>query len=178
MRTYTGIGSRETPKDTLNLMMRIGFVLAKDDWTLRSGRAPGADQAFEQGALLGGGSMEIYLPWAGFEKAPAREPYIVPADQLGNWAEALDVAKMFHPAWSRCSQGARKLHARNVYQIAGRDLLSRTEFVVCWTPGGGRGGGTGEALRMAQAIDVPIFDLFMVDAEKQLLEFLEQGVIP
>jgi hypothetical protein len=51
---YAGIGSRETPQATLDLMNLIGFTLAQKGHSLRSGGAKGADSAFEAGASNGG----------------------------------------------------------------------------------------------------------------------------
>ena len=48
---YTGIGSRETPQQTLATMVVIGKYLAEKGWVLRSGGAEGAVSAFEEGAL-------------------------------------------------------------------------------------------------------------------------------
>jgi hypothetical protein len=71
----------------------------------------------------------------------------------------MDMAKQFHPAWNRCSPGARKLHARNCFQVMGRDLNSPVDFIICWTRGGLGGGGTGQALRIAKHYNIPVFDL-------------------
>lgn len=172
-KIYAGIGSRETPSTVLVKMFKIGNVLAQHGWTLRSGHAPGADQAFEKGALAAKGKMEIYLPWAGFEGAPRNDPkYIV-----GSNPEAEQVAAQFHPAWHHCKQGARKLHTRNVYQVAGIDLDTAADMVICWTVQGLRGGGTGQALRIAEHLKIPIFDLALVE-DQEILDFVNHGVIP
>lgn len=154
MTTYTGIGSRETPGPALNLMFQIGVRLAHLGWTLRSGGADGADTAFERGASHGGGDMEIFLPWRGFN-GRTRGKLGSPEKQ----AEAEIIAARFHPAWHRCSQGARRLHTRNVFQVLGSDLNSPSACVICWTVGGEGGGGTGQALRIARHYEVPILDL-------------------
>lgn len=49
-KIYTGIGSRETPPDILELMTKIARFMFKQGFTLRSGGADGADSAFEAGA--------------------------------------------------------------------------------------------------------------------------------
>lgn len=176
-KIYTGIGSRETPHAVLNLMASIGRTLADHGWTLRSGHAPGADQAFEYGALTAKRPLvhaEIYLPWNGFEKAYDNGgPYIVmPYD-----AEAQRVAAGFHPNWGACSDGAKKLHIRNVYQVAGRDLSTASDMVICWTKDGKRGGGTDQALRIAEYLKIPIFDLAVVN-KQSILDFVNHGVLP
>ncbi len=63
---YAGIGSRQTPPQLLELMTRAATALASQGWTLRTGMAPGADQAFYRGAREHG-PVELYLPWPGFE---------------------------------------------------------------------------------------------------------------
>ena len=46
---YTGIGSRKTPKDILDVMVDIARKLEQRLYCLRSGGAEGADMAFESG---------------------------------------------------------------------------------------------------------------------------------
>lgn len=153
MNYYTGIGSRKTPSTVLEKMMDIAKNLAFHGWTLRSGHADGADKAFELGAGLY--PKEIYLPWAGFGGSDSEF-------HLGNFIEviqqqAMDLAAEFHPAWNRCSRGARLLHTRNVFQILGQDLATRSKFVICWSPGSG---GTEQALRIAAHYNVPVLNLY------------------
>ena len=141
---YAGIGSRETPADILTLMTSIAREAAADGYILRSGAAQGADSAFEAGA---GDAKEIWLPWRGFNNHPSR---LLPS------AEAFILAEKFHPAWERCSPAARKLHARNCHQVLGADLATPVEFVICWTKDGRASGGTGQAIRIAQARGIPV----------------------
>ena len=54
---------------------------------------------------------------------------------------------------------ARKFHARNCYQVLGKDLQSPSNFVLCWTPGGAVTGGTGQALRIAIDRGIPVFNM-------------------
>ena len=70
-KAVTCIGSRTTPQDVLYLQMDLGAMLAWRGHTQRSGGAPGADQAFEDGwlnAVKEGatGRFEVYLPWSSF----------------------------------------------------------------------------------------------------------------
>ena len=81
----------------------------------------------------------------------------------------MQMAAAHHPAWERLGRGARSLHARNCHQILGRDLDDPVSFVVCWTPDGATThpgpstGGTGQALRIAAAHDIPVFNLARAD---------------
>jgi hypothetical protein len=160
-RAYAGVGSRATPPGLLGLMRAFGAWLAGQGWTLRSGAAGGADAAFEAGCDRAGGEKEIYLPtrrWRGH-----------PSELHGVTPEAEALAAEFHPAYSALAPYARALIARDGYQVLGRDLRTPAGFVVCWTPDGalgtpeaptGRGtGGTGQAIRVAAAHGVPVYNL-------------------
>lgn len=151
---YTGIGSRSTPLDILCLMMWIADTLGKWGWTLRSGGADGADAAFEKGSVL----EEIYLPWRGFNG-------YLHAELENPTKDAFLIAETHHPRWHALDRNVRSLHARNAHQILGADCKTPAAFVICWTPDGSTGvttsktGGTGQAIRIAKAYDVPIFNL-------------------
>lgn len=153
---YAGIGSRKTPDEILHQMASIATQLAESGWVLRSGHADGADSAFETGCTLADGRMEIYIPWFGFNGAPTNHPdYIRPKATQ----ELADFSKQFHPAWDRCSDTAKLMHMRNACQVLGLSGDVPATMLVCWTPKGNGSGGTGQAIRIAQANEIPIFDL-------------------
>lgn len=150
MLYYAGVGSRQTPPAMMDFMTRIAQRLDANGYTLRSGGANGADTAFERGAQ----SKVIYLPW----------PYFNGNDSVrfGATKAAYEIAEEFHPAWDRLSDAARKLMARNTHQVLGDDVLDSRQysrFVLCWTPHGSGSGGTGQAIRIAKAYQIPVFDL-------------------
>ena len=149
---YTGIGSRETPPDVLDVMFHIAVRMAHLDHTLRSGGADGADTALEKGCTHGNGWCEIYLPWRKFN---GRKSGIIGSGEMR--AKAAVIAEQFHPAWPRLKQGVRAMHTRNVFQVLGRDLETPSDVVICWAPRGQ--GGTGQALRIAAHYDIPIINL-------------------
>ena len=65
-----------------------------------------------------------------------------------------------HPAWDRCSQAVRKLHARNAGILLGARLHRPVDAVVCWTcDGGAVTGGTGMGIRIAGAHGIPVLNL-------------------
>lgn len=147
MNYYTGIGSRKTPKEILDLMHKIAvYFNSRGDYILRSGGAKGADQAFESGT----DKKEIYY-----------------ANDVKGDERALTLARDSHPAWNRCSPYARLLHARNVYQVLGKTFDQPSNFVVCWTPDGcisdstrsSKTGGTGTAISIADRNGIPVYNL-------------------
>lgn len=165
MRYFTGIGSRQTPPEVMAQMSWIAAKLTTEkDFILRSGGADGADTAFEQGAAAD--KREVWLPWDGFNgRVRDGKSYLVPMDDCKNvnvqmaWA----IAERVHPNWAACTQGARRLHTRNVYQVLGRDLNTMSEFVVAWAPviKGKPIGGTATALKLAGELGIPCFNLYV-----------------
>ena len=169
---YCGIGSRATPTEVLNNMSVVATELATRGWMLRSGHASGADQAFETGALAVQGDAEIYLPWDGFNDGHHLLNSCINAQALPNWNAAAKMAAAFHPAWDKCARGAQSLHTRNIYQILGYDLRTPVNCVICWTRDGKASGGTGQALRLAEYLEIPVFNLQNEDALTQLADFV------
>lgn len=157
---YTGVGSRKTPKDIRNLMTSLATKLALEGWFLRTGDATGADSAFSIGVPL----MEQKRLYTAKDCTP----------------EAMKLASSFHPAWDRCSEFARKLHGRNSFQVLGDDLKTPSSFLVCWTPDGCvsqdtrsiKTGGTATAIVIAEAWEIPIFNLAIVEHEERIRSWL------
>ena len=149
---YTGIGSRETPHDVLELMTRIATKLEQLGYCLRSGGASGADMAFERGV-----------------SNTANKQIFVASDST---AEAEQLASSIHPAWYRCNDYARKLHGRNCFQVLGKDLNTPSQFVICWTRGGLPVGGSATAINLAIQRGIKVYNL----ADKNIFRRLESFV--
>ena len=145
---YTGIGSRSTPENILENMTSYAKRLSLFGYTLRSGGADGADTAFEKGSLRN----EIYLPWHNFNGREGKSSIPI---------EAFDIAENIHPNWQACRDGARKLHARNIQQVLGKDLETPSEFVVYWAKesNGEVQGGTRTAVELARQHSIPTYNL-------------------
>lgn len=159
---YAGIGSRETPEYIMKLMEQMSAHLAREGCILRSGGAKGADQAFERGCDREGGEKEIYIPWEGFESSTSK--------LIGASNKACQIAEEYHPYWQNLSNGARKLQARNSHQVLGKDLQTPSSFVICYTKGGKGAGGTGQAIRIAKANRIPIFDCGKYSSAEKIKE--------
>lgn len=159
---YTGVGSRETPDDILTVMQDLAFKLARRGYVLRSGGADGADTYFEWGALLADADMEIYLPWSGFNNHVhnPNKGYFLP--DLYEGGKAFKIASEIHPAWDKLTQGAKRLHSRNVYQVLGHDLETPSNFLVCYAKpvGDSVSGGTRTAFELAKKLNVPVVNLY------------------
>lgn len=167
---YAGIGSRETPEEILKLFIGIGKVFAERDCVLRSGGADGADSAFEKGCVLVNGQKEIYLPWKGFNGN--KSAFIV---QPG---EAFEITEKYHPCFSKLTDGAKKLQARNSHQVLGLDLKSPADCIICYTS---KTGGTTQALRIAEDYQIPIFNAYeyanLNDFRRDIWNFYQQSLL-
>lgn len=169
---YAGIGSRETPVEVLQYFERLGEWFDRQGWILRSGHADGADRAFEIGCERVHNEKEIYIPWKGYNKSQS----LLYLDNLVNSEQAYEIARQYHPNWNNLKEAAKKLMARNTYQILGMDLRTPSSLIVCWTKGGKEIGGTSQALRIARARNIKVInagnysDLNMVS--KEITEFL------
>jgi hypothetical protein len=179
---YAGIGSRATPPELLAAMERIGARLAEGGWVLRTGLSQGADQAFHRGALAGGGAVELYLPWPGFEADASPDEQAERPPVLSRpTAAAYELAARFHPGWEGLSEPVRHLLARDGHQVFGANLLRPVRFVVCWTADGsldGRGlysDGTGQALRLAHHHAIEVFNLARPDHRGALEDRVRSG---
>ena len=151
---YAGIGARKTPPPVLAVMRRLAAWLASKGWHLNTGGADGADRAFASGAPCG--ARTVFLPWRGYNGW--RGPGCVSLSEDAH-AYLQPVAAAHHPAWDRCRPGVRKLHARNIAVLAGLRTTGAARAVVCWTEHGRVTGGTGMALRIAAALDIPVLNL-------------------
>jgi hypothetical protein len=185
-RAYAGIGSRRTPRGVLGLIVAVARRLAVEGWTLRTGGAPGADQAFHAGVSAAGGAIELYLPWPTFQ-ADALAALGTAAIRLDRPAPAAyEIAAGQYPNWPALSAAARHLHARNAHQILGPNLqpVDAVRFVLCWTANAsttGRqrdSGGTGQALRIAAAHGVEIFNLARPDHQRRVRSLLNRADAP
>ncbi len=103
---YAGIGSRKTPPEILSLISKIAIFLSKNNYILRSGNASGADSAFSK--EIEDNKKQIFLPWKGFNN---NYNYKYPIT-----VGALKMAEEFHPAWDRCSNGAKNYTLEIVFK--------------------------------------------------------------
>ena len=168
---YAGIGARATPDPVLAHMTKIANSLAQTGWHLTSGGANGADTAFALGAPAG--RKTIYLPWPKYNGNVHSDCYTLSPQEL---SACIDIASRMHPAWDRCSQGVRKLHARNVAILLGPSLAKPVNALVCWTEAGEVIGGTGMALRIAAEYRIPVMNLATISPLEALTDLEAIGL--
>lgn len=160
MLYYAGIGRhKNTPPHMLNIIGSVASFMGSVGWTLRSGGALECDTAFENGCDRVKGAKEIYLPWRAFNHNLSElNPAIYPFND-----EEKEFTAKFHPAWNKCGPSARLMHTRNTRIMLGMQpihgpIVQPVKFVICWTEEGKEDGGTGQALRVAHALNIPIIN--------------------
>jgi len=139
-------------------MESFASELAKRNFILRSGNATGADLAFATGAnKIDPTLVELHLPWKKFNTE-----HIVDGNKLfvtGFDEEIRKFSAEYHPAWDKCDKHARSLHTRNATIVLGVSLDDPVNFLMCWTKDRTTWGGTGQAIRIADAFGVPIINM-------------------
>ena len=114
IRVITAVGSRQTPENILAEMKKIGHWCSQYGVTIRSGHAEGADWAFEYGAQY---SCQVYLPWKNFNSHLKSSAQVYIYDNV----RASKIAKKYHPAYDKLSDGAKKLIDRDSVNYDTRD---------------------------------------------------------
>lgn len=170
------VGSRETSPAVLRWMEKTGAALVRSGYTIVSGNAPGADQAWARG----GNSMdpecvELCLPWESFESSAVHGRNVVRVlgiDQVAYQRHVLRVQET-HPSFARLSPGALRLHARNAMIVEDVHLVLGS--LNSGKPGGG---GTGSAFRIAQRQGICTFNVADSLVRRMIDERLENGEDP
>jgi hypothetical protein len=174
---YSGVGSRNTPPAVCEVIEQVAANLRDRGYILRSGRADGADAAFEYAA---GSKAHLYVPWGAFgsDRPLNGCPKVsVPNGYL--LAEAMGMAADIHPAWDKVSGPGRLLHARNCFQVLGDNLDTPSDLLICYATPDKRSvkGGTRTAVELAKKFDIPIYNLYFPNEEEDLMDFLEMPYV-
>ena len=184
MKYYTGVGSRETPKEILDLMREYSRIMALKGWSFRSGGADGADSAFSDGwwdarhidkEIQEG---EIYLPWDGFNDFMPSDPCCILVTDKRIIQKAQEILQTVHPAYNKLTRGPLALHTRNVYQVLGADLKTPSKGLIAYAKLDKHGeptGGTRTAIKIAEKYGVKTRNLVKDEDRKFILDFVERN---
>lgn len=184
-KIYTGIGSRNVPEHIAESMKEVAYRLASKGYILRSGKAGGSDEAFQLGVqkyisykvtedirLDIASIVEIYIPWKGFDNNCLWDDWDIVPSKMN---ECMKIASEIHPAWDKCSFGAKKLHARNICQLFGDSLDIPSDFVLFYakeSKNGNVSGGTATAVNLARKHNIPTINMYFDDWEDKLNKLL------
>lgn len=162
---YAGIGSRDTPYETLQIMTESASLLESYGYILRSGGATGADTAFEIG-VTDKCKLNIFLPYPGFNGHTVSDSHIYIDDDSEFYRDAYE-SLILHPRGFNMSLSTRNMMIRNYFQAHGINKIL-SSFIICWTPGAANGysiptsyndGGTAQCIRIAAKNNIPVYNL-------------------
>lgn len=153
-----GIGPRKITQDGIALVTHVATQLAQLGFHMNSGHGEGADQAWA--APFPDSQKTIYIPWWGFNSAIPDDTTVF---QLANPSPIFrELAARYHPNWGKLAGSAQALMIRNVSILAsGKDEIP-VEAVVYWQEPHisiKAVGGTQHALRVAQHLEIPCFNI-------------------
>jgi hypothetical protein len=164
---------------------------------MTSGNCVGMDAAFQAGFALAvskGANIaqnhHIYMPFAGFG-IPVNHStgtYLMPNDTQLDWTGAKQLAIQHHAVWSKMLEAGRDMKVkaqpfliRDVFQVLGHDLQSPVDFVLCATRFAeeckadctAMTGGTAMAIAIADAYNIPVFNMNALNFGERFKEFLK-----
>lgn len=165
MKSYAGIGSRDISEKEKLRIESISKLFSSKGYILYSGNADGTDLVFQKNCK---GKCVIMLPWRSFniEKydytKKAKDYLIIKEMEYKKSIKAFRSVDEFHPNPKALKTPGKLLMARNYYQIHGFGEYPRVELVICCADPSQKNivkGGTGQAVRIAMSLNIPIINL-------------------
>lgn len=169
LKTVAIIGSRRIDPNQFNYIVAVAKAFAKRGWVIKTGCADGADYASMVGCReVDPTLLTLYLPWARYNESYQRDTdhkliYDERDQQFLFWKES--VAK-YHPAPQRLSRGAFALMARNYGIVSGADVVVAMPMSITDV------GGTGQGMRIAKDLDIPLYTVCDKDERQRLKTFI------
>lgn len=174
---YAGVGSRDTPEYIGLIMTMLATEMELIGWTLRSGAARGADTFFERGVShINNKEIFIHKDYAHGRRHDLSKN-VYNAQRYADYAEAFRIASEVHPKWHKCSEDAKQLHARNIYQVLGPGMKPEffSKLLVCWAIPDIHGvpeGGTRTAWMVAKRYNIPRYNLAVPEDRDRITDWL------
>lgn len=148
-------GSRSLVMPDLLIAEAHGSRLAQFGWRVRTGGAPGADQAFALGvSIVNPALLELFLPWASFEERAHTPQTTFWTAAAAARPEHVALAQEAHTGWFTFGHAAQLLLTRNAMMVLG--FNEPADHLFAWPDRDKPGlGGTGHILRCAEIAGVP-----------------------
>lgn len=175
MKSYAGIGSRQITEDERTTIEKLSKMLSSK-FIVYSGNAEGSDIAFQTGS---NGNCVLILPWKNFNRDKYDHSKSIAKYDCGDTPEGNDSIDKFHPFPDKLSRGAKRMMCRNYHQIHGYDIYQRVSFVVACANTDNKGkiiGGTGQACRIAESLNIPIVNIRKEGWKEELTEIV-RGIL-
>lgn len=176
---FSFVGSRiiVDNEEASKLFYNVAYRCASLGIGISSGGSSGADiiaetayaDAMKNVLVKKDVQINIYVPWKPFQgirgiNNPLHHLHILPSNPV-LLKRAEEMVKRIHPAPNRLSQGAMKLHCRNMNQVFGLNLNSPIDACICWTPNGNIQGGTASHIQLCIENNIPVFNLGSPDKD-------------
>ena len=168
------VGSRETSTVVLKWMEATGAKLVRAGYTIVSGNAPGADQAWARGGnSMDATRVELCLPWDSFESSAVHGRNTVQIYAPRDGERYVRLVQATHPNFGRLTDAAIRLHARNAMIVEGAHLV-----LGSLNPDKPNGGGSRSAFRIAQRQGICTFNVADAFVRKMIDDRLADGLDP
>lgn len=167
---YAVTSNKDVPQDINEKFDRVARRLNELGLTARTGLMDGLE-AYTDGLNV---RKELVIPWKGFAGKESPQSFNNP---LVN-----GIAKHYMTGgnWDGLKPPARAFLAKNAKLVTGFTGTSRAMFVVCWSTDGCEStatktfntGNIGHVIVIANAYQVPVFNLQNHDAEERIFNYL------
>jgi hypothetical protein len=165
---YAATGNKDMPESFKPMIQRIGRNLQEAGLILRTGGMEGLEDVIEKSAT----KLEVHLPFKDFDGKQSKFTY------TSDFVKG--IAKMFHTSFDTLKPVVQTFLAKNVRLVLGKDGKSPALFLLVWTEDGAettaektfKTGNSGNAIEIANAIKIPVFNLARPDAEQRIYEFV------
>lgn len=186
MKTYAGVGSRETPVEVGHKMVVYAQRLAKLNYVMVSGGARkkrdapdnvvSADHVFEHAVAQVKGKMIIYRAYVN-KFIPCGDAIVRIPDEAQMAKAEKFIRKHRIISWfDKMSSWAKLLHQRNYYQIV-QENGHKVDFVISYSVIGEDGepsGGTRTAIKIAEKMGIKVYNLYRPMDEVMLEQHISE----
>lgn len=169
MKSVAIIGSRRINEQQFNYLVKVAEAFARRGWIVKTGCADGADYA----SMIGCRNVDptlltLYLPWKSYNSQyqTVNEHKLVYDERDQTFIHWKDSISKYHPAPERLSRGAKSLMARNYGIVSGADLVVAFPMSAIDT------GGTGQGMRIADDLNIPLYVVCDPKERQRLKEFI------
>lgn len=167
-KPYIMTSGRDVPKHIVEQMVELSRSIKESGYVLRIGGLEGGDNVL--GEL--DKDAELYLPWKNFSDKVSKLYF--------STEECLALASKFNAKFNEINNSMRSFLGMYTRMVLGKDLKSRVNFIICWTPDGAedsssittKTGLIAQAIGIASAMKIPVFNLNNADTVNKIKTYI------
>lgn len=167
-KIYVGSGGHGD-EDSIHMVEQVAESLAQIGWHLRTGGNKGLDTGFAHGCDRGHGTKEIYVPSFKFNGLTGENIQVV--HTLNKHLDAMAEVINFWPNFYKESTDTQMFLTRYVFMLFGTKLDKPADVVIVWNEHDKT--GTRMLMTMAEALEIPCFNIRNEEDQIKLEEFIE-----